>query len=335
MVSLIRNSSRTLFITTTDKSAFSESLCSSFETEMVDAHRILDKSTEYQTVLFIRDNTEVGFDSASEIDAFIVYEESLSFTCKIIASPINKFILSIRTGPQMIIMRTVGDLEKVLIHMHSDFGGEIATYEDYLNEISSNATFVGLTEKPLNRNVELSDLKPGFLKLVGDFGSLKRELRMHALKYLNIGIGNKDWNEVEIRIYDKYGAYKLHYDRMMEVLEDLELGLVLGESWSKDYPKAMLAVEIYRVRLLTFNEPERIKRLLFGLEYLPDGTRIVDYDLYYRNEKVAWNKGLKNKKRSERNDEALAVRQEVLQRLNPETIAELERLEKEIIKTRY
>ncbi len=335
MVSLIRSGSRAIYITTSDRERLSDFLLTSFKSERVDSKKILDESTEYQTVVFFinRETPESSIFSIS--DSFLVYEEALAFTCELMSSESRDKILSIKSGPHMIIMRSVGDLDKVLKRIQDDFGGDIVPYENYLGELSSDYIFIGLTEKPLNRRIILSDLKPGYLRLDGDFGIIKRDLGMHALKYLNIGIGNKDWHEVEIRIYDKYGAYKLHYDRMMEVLEDLELGLVLGESWSKDYPKALLAVEIYRVRLLTFREPSRIKKLLFGLEYLPDGTRIVDYDLYFNNEKVAWNKNVKNRKREDRYQDALEARKEVMEKLSPDTIKELERLEEEIKKTRF
>ena len=335
MVSLIRNSSRTLFLSTSNKEALSDYICSNFKADKVDAQRVLDRSSEYQTVAFLSDAFDVNNLNSDQVDAYVVYEESLAFTCALLTSKAKNHVLDIRPGAQMIIMRSVGDIVRVLDRIHEDFGGSIVSYDDYLSELSSDATFISLTDKPLNRNVEVSDLKPGFLRLEGDFGTIKRDLRMHALKYLNIGIGNRDWNEVEVRIYDKYGAYKLHYDRLIEVFEDLEFGLVLGESWSKDYPKAMLAVEVYRVRLLTFHDPLKIKKLLFGLEYLPDGTRIVDYDLYMGNDKVAWNKNIKNRKRSDRYEEALLARQEVFEKLSFETIKHLEKYEAEIVKTRY
>lgn len=335
MVSLIRNSSRTLFLSTSNKEALSDYICSYFKADKVDAQRVLDRSSEYQTVAFLSDAFDVNNLNSDQVDAYVVYEESLAFTCALLTSKAKNHVLDIRPGAQMIIMRSVGDIVRVLDRIHEDFGGSIVSYDDYLSELSSDATFISLTDKPLNRNVEVSDLKPGFLRLEGDFGTIKRDLRMHALKYLNIGIGNRDWNEVEVRIYDKYGAYKLHYDRLIEVFEDLEFGLVLGESWSKDYPKAMLAVEVYRVRLLTFHDPLKIKKLLFGLEYLPDGTRIVDYDLYMGNDKVAWNKNIKNRKRSDRYEEALLARQEVFEKLSFETIKHLEKYEAEIVKTRY
>ena len=123
---------------------------------------------------------------------------------------------------------------------------------------------------------------------------------------------------MEIRIYDKYGAYNLHYNRMIEVFDDLDIGLVLGESWSKDYPKALLSVQIYRVRFFTFKEADELKRILLGLEYLRDGTRVVDYDVYCKNKKVGWVDLLKRKERrtATRDNEALIAQNELFTMLS-------------------
>ena len=142
---------------------------------------------------------------------------------------------------------------------------------------------------------------------------------------------------MEIRIYDIFGAYNLQYDRMMEVFDDLDIGLVLGESWSKDYPKALLSVQVYRVRFLTFKEPFELKRILFGLEYSADGTRIVDYDVYFKNRKVGWLDHLNRKERkiADRDKEAALARRELLEILSEDTISDIKKLEKEIIKSRW
>jgi hypothetical protein len=214
-------------------------------------------------------------------------------------------------------------------------GGEIISYKQYITNDKTDSTIIGLTEKPLGKGIVLTDFNENFLMVKGEYGRIKRELRMQALRYLNIGIGNRDWNEIEIRIYDIYGAYELHYDRMMEVFEDLDIGLVLGESWSKDYPKALLSVQVYRVRFFTFHDPAELKRILFGLEYLEDGTRIVDYDVYYDNKKTGWNINLLKKKREDRESQALIARNELFAKLSPDTLEKIKALEKEIIKTRY
>ncbi len=335
MVSLIRNGSRMLYVTTDNKEAIVNFLSANYQIQKIDPRKSFDESSEYQTIIFLMDTHPDSTKDITKADSYLVFTEILTFVCSLMSSEVKNVIDKIRTGPQMIIMRSSGDLDKVTRKMQSDFGGEIVSYDRYLHDQTDDITYIALTEKPLNKPLGAADFQSGYLRLEGDFGAIKREIRMHALRYLNIGIGNRDWNEIEIRIYDKFGAYKLHYDRMIEVFDDLELGLILGESWSKDYPKALLAVEVYRVRLLTFHDPSKIKRILFAMEYLADGTRIVDYDLYVGNDKVSWNAGLKHKKRSDRYSEALAARSELYEKLSGETVDKISNLENEIVKTRY
>lgn len=50
-----------------------------------------------------------------------------------------------------------------------------------------------------------------------------------------------------------------------------------------------MTVDVYRVRLMTFLDVAEIKRYLVGLEYLEDGMRIADHDLYFNRKKISWN----------------------------------------------
>ncbi len=336
MVSLVRNGSRSIYITTRKMDSLIEFLQSNLGAEEIDIQIIQDRSREYQTVVLIAD--VLLDDSETHVfRSFLVPQEPISLLSEMIIHNGSDMVETIRPGANFVIMRAIGELDKVIKEIQKDIGGEIIPYDQYIKNDNSSYTIVGLTEKPLSKGIVVNDFNENFLMVQGEYGKIKRELRMQALRYLNIGIGNKDWNEIEIRIYDIYGAYNLHYDRMMEVFEDLDIGLVLGESWSKDYPKAMLAVQVYRVRFFTFKEPLQLKKILFGLEYLEDGTRIVDYDVYYKNEKVSWNKDMewKRKKRAERNKEALIAREELFMKLSKDTLIDIQQLEEDILKSRY
>ncbi len=336
MVSLIRNGSRSLYITTRKIDSLVDFLQSELDAQEMDIQVIQDRSREYQTVVFIADESSSSSnDENTPIRAFLILKEPVWVLSKLITCNKDDMVETLKPGANFIIMRSSGNLDKVLKEIQKDIGGEFISYKQYTANDKTDSTIIGLTEKPLSKGIVLSDFNENFLIVKGEYGRIKNELRMQALRYLNIGIDNKDWNEIEIRIYDIYGAYKLQYDRMMEVFEDLDIGLVLGESWSKDYPKALLSVQVYRVRFFTFKDPQYLKRILFALEYLEDGTRIVDYDVYYNNQKVAWNKNLLRKKREDRFDEALIARKELFAKLSQDTLKEIEKLEQEIIKTRY
>ena len=70
-------------------------------------------------------------------------------------------------------------------------------------------------------------------------------------------------------------------------MEKLELGIILGETWGTD-AAIFFSVGVYKVRFFTFLTPLRIKQVLLGLEYLDDGTRLVDYDIYNKKKKIHW-----------------------------------------------
>lgn len=335
MVSLIRNGSRSLYVTTKNVNALIDFLKKDLDAEQMDIQVIQDRSREYQTVVFIGNPPPLDGDKDDDIKALLVLQEPVWVLSKLLTNKAKDLIESVHPGANFIIMRASGDLDKVIREMQKDIGGEIISYKQYITNDRTNSTIIGLTEKPLGKGIVLSDFNENFLMVRGEYGRIKRELRMQALRYLNIGIGNRDWNEIEIRIYDIFGAYELHYDRMMEVFEDLDIGLVLGESWSKDYPKALLSVQVYRVRFFTFHDPAKLKRILFALEYLEDGTRIVDYDVYYDNKKTGWNMNLLKKKREDRQEQALISRRELFAKLSPETLEKIKALEEAIIKTRY
>lgn len=335
MVSLIRNGSRSLYITTKNIDSLIDFLQSELNAEEMDVQVIQDRSREYQTVVFIADAYLDSNDENTAVKAFLIQKEPVWVLSKLATCNNNHIVETVQPGANLVIMRSAGNLDKVLEEIQKDIGGEFISYNQYIANDRTDSTIIALTEKPLGKGLILDDFNKTFLMVTGEYGKIKNELRMQALRYLNIGIGNKDWNEIEIRIYDIYGAYKLQYDRMMEVFEDLDIGLVLGESWSKDYPKALLSVQIYRVRFFTFKDPDKVKRILFGLEYLEDGTRIVDYDVYYQNHKVGWNKNLLRKKREDRDKEAIIARNELFAKLSKNTLKEIEKLEQEIVKTRY
>lgn len=338
MVSLVRNGSRSIYITTRNKDSLISFLEDNLNAKEMDIQVIQDRSREYQTLVFISDLLSEEEDPVKRITSLLIPVEPINVLSAIITYPqTDKIVETLSPGANFIIMRATGNLYNVIKAVQKDMGGDLITYNDYIGSDNSDYTIIGVTEKPLSKGIIASDFNKNFLILKGEYGKIKGDLRMQALHYLNIGLGNKDWNEIEIRIYDIYGAYKLHYDRMIEVFDDLDIGLVLGESWSKDYPKALLSVEIYRVRFFTFKEPVELKRILIGLEHLEDGTRIVDYDAYYKGKKIGWVDHLdrKQRKTATRIDQGLLARNELLEVLSRDTIKELEEIEKDIVDSRW
>jgi len=334
MVSLLRNGTRMFFAAATDHQQALDYLAREFQAEAMDIDMVFDKADEFHSIVYLVPELADHILKKSVTGAVLIRREAPSLLCQLYTTAKHSPITAIRAAPHTIIMRSIGNMEKMLQLVKEDHGGVLETFDESIEHSTEHSTIIGLTDKPINRSTSLADMHKLFLRLDGDYTSIQRELKMHAFSYVNSSMPSNDWNELEIRIFDSYSAFKVHYDRLLTVLDSLELGIVLGEAWSTDYPRVLLAVEVYSLRFFTFKEPKHIKRILFGLEHLADGTRIVDYDLYHKHKKIYWKETVKGKVKLERAEEASLARQEVYDQLDIHTKAELELLETEILKTR-
>jgi len=334
MVSLIRHGPRILLFKSSQPESLEQYLHETFGGITYDMDTAFEKSTEASTIVYITDEIKETIHFTYDRNIMIIDEAPDVLLCKIYNCSKRFLIEDIRTAPHILIMRGSGNLENVINQVQKDFGGHFGTFNEILDNGNDNTTLVAFTEKPLNHSVGLNDFHPIFLQLEGNHFEHFRQLRMHGLQYLNVGISNKDWFEIEIRIFDRYSAYKLHYDRLIEVIESLELGYILGESWSKDYPRLFMSVVVYRLRFFTFNEPTVIKNMLLGLEYLADGTRIVDFDVYYNQKKLYWTDQREKKDPATRHLFGLKYRELIISKLSADSLEKLTQLEEEIIKTR-
>jgi hypothetical protein len=79
-----------------------------------------------------------------------------------------------------------------------------------------------------------------------------------GVELFNESMGNKDWNEVLIHVYDKFERYAEHLRRVELVLEARN-GICPRRGMGTDTAHILLPVRTYRLRLLTSTAPERIK----------------------------------------------------------------------------
>ena len=243
----------------------------------------------------------------------------------------NKEILkieNIRATPRMIVMRTTGDHEKYIQTVNKDIGGEMISAENMFEGYGSG-TMILFTEKRISGPLGLGDMNHQAIYATQQYKELSKFLNNHRVKYINASIDNKDWSELVIKIYDSYERYNLHYKRLAMILNELDCGLILGESWGRDAALAFLSVGVYQVRLFTYLEPLEIKKIALGLEYDSHGDRIVDYDLFTKRKKYSWTQvrtgGIKA-----RDDLGNYYRKKLVSELNEDTIFELMSLERQI-----
>lgn len=290
MLSMIRSGPKMILVSTPEPQILGNYLNEHYKGVKGSFNDVFDAAKEENSIVIM---TQGNLDQAIPItavqDAYCLPVEMEKLLCGLISEGMNRYIRQIRMAPRMILLRSMGDLGRSLEVIQADYPGETGSVMDLMNLHTDQGTVVAFTEKPLNRVCRLGDLHPEARHISIPYGTLFKDLRAHALKYLNAGIGNKDWIELEIRIFDRLSAYELHYKRLLQMIDALEMGLILGESWSKDTPRFLMTVDVYRVRLMTFMEPAEIKRYLVGLEYLEDGMRIADQDVYLNRKKMYWN----------------------------------------------
>ncbi|SHJ82993.1 hypothetical protein [Paramaledivibacter caminithermalis] len=332
MLSIFRSGPKVIIIESSLVELVKDCIIKDFKTKNYDINTALEKSTENTTIIFLTHKRKDVIKPRDVKDVLFLENQADSILCKIISDNKYDIVSSARMAPRIIIMKTFGNTDKVIDQILHDYDAEAGKFTEML-ENSNKGTIVAFTQRYLNEPINLSDLYERAILIDKDYPSVMRELKIHDLKYLNIGFDNKDWYELTIKIYDSYGEYKLHYQRLLKILEYLELGFILGESWGKDAATVFLSVGVYRIRFFTYYDPKYIKKILLGLEYLEDGTRIVDLDLYNKRRKVYWSdvmiKGIKNK------EELSGIyRKEIFAKLNDKVMSEVLEMEKQILATR-
>ncbi len=213
--------------------------------------------------------------------------------------------------------------------MRQDYDGKVGRIPFFLRwGDAGDWVAVMFTRNNLNRPIDKKDLFPEVLYVKMPYEKLFRSLRSRAMSYFNEARGYADWKNLEIRVYDVWERYPLQAKRLRLVLDELEIGLVLGEGRGKDYARILMQLIIYRFQLATFLEPEQVKGMLMGMEYGASGKRLVDLDLFEGKKKYSW--GAKAEKGEDRAKAGARFRESLMEGLLPSTREELARIEKEM-----
>jgi len=327
---LFRMGPRYLFLRTENINEVTNFLVERLKGEIVDFQQGMERSSEYSSICFITDlNHEKTYvEDAKKI--VLINDGSSSILSSIINSHACSLIHKVDIGPSSIVVRIPGNEQKLIYKFKEIFGGKEVGWVDGIGIGEKNDTIIAFTNKVISGPV--ADLMDTKLLIPKPAREVQGKIRLEGLRLITQSLNDSQWYELRINIYDSYGKYKEHYDRLMFVLSKLEIGMVLGESWTKDFAVILYSVLTYQVRLFTFFTPMEVKKILMALEYSIDGKRLVDFDLYYKNKKVYWNDVNKTKERKkEKPEEAIIYRQFLYEKLKPEDIKTLEAMEKPLI----
>jgi len=279
---------------------------------------------EFHTLLFL---TPPGLERTRVEDAekiVVVPFEASRIFAELFKPAVHDLIETVHLGSGLIIIRVAGDgsgLEKELIEQYR---ASSMSLEAAIDEGEADDTILILTNTSLSMTITFSELIRTPLLVKQPSHLLYWELRRQGARLITQSLKDKQWYEMRINIYDAANHYNIHYERLQTVFSDLDIGMILGETWTRDHALVLMSVLAYQVRLFTLEPPENIKRVLMGLEYNRFGRRFVDMDLYYRNRKV--NKNDKKVRRS-RNESRKEIREDLFGRLTGKALDNLRILE--------
>lgn len=323
---LYRMGSRYMFIRSEKVDEITNFLVIKLKGEIIDFRLATEKSTEHSTICFI---TGINHEKTYVEDAkkiVLVYDIPSSILAMIINSNECQLVHRIDMGPSAIIMRVLGNEQKLKDNLKEVFNAREVNLVEGIGLGERDDSIIIFTNKvlsgPVSDSIGTKLLIPQPAKVV------QGRLRLEGLRFITQSLEDSQWYELRINIYDSTGKYKENYDRLMFVLEKLEVGMVLGESWTKDYAVILYSVMTYQVRLFTFFKPGEVKKILVALEYTKDGNRLVDFDLYYKNKKINWGSVVNTKGKKDKLEESKKCRQNLYEKLKPEDIKTLEEMER-------
>jgi len=327
----IRRGARNVFIRSRFIPELADYLSSSMEGRVLPFNEAWTEVKELQSLLFI---TPPGPEKTLVADAekiVMVPREASRVFAGFFNSGIRDLIENVQLGPGMILIRIVGDGVQLEEELKGKYGAPSMGLAEAISEGEADDTILMMTNKPLSKAVTLEELIRQPLLVREPTHQLYLDLRSQGAHLITQSLEDKQWYEMRINIYDADDHYEVHYERLQAVLSEFDIGMILGETWTRDHALALMSVLAYQVRLFTPEPPERIKRILMGLEYDLRGRRFVDMDLYYRNRKVGKNDKRVRKARTETRPE---IRDELYRSLSQDTLKYLQRLEEVLGKKR-
>lgn len=319
---------RLLFLRTEKMEELRDFIVENLGGELGTFEECLEGSSEDSTLVFLTDTQHEKTDVDDAKYVILVKEPSSILLASILTSNLSGLIHRADLGPAVLVMRIAGDENKVVERLKESYGGEQILWRDGIRKGEKGDTLLALTSKPIGGKLGGTDFIDSLLLLSRPVNHVQKRLRAEGIVFITQSMDGGGWYELRINIYDSQGKYSENYKRLMAVLNQLEVGMVLGETWTRDHALILYSVLAYQVRLFTLHPPEKIKKILLGLEYNELGERLVDFDLYYRNKKVSWVDIDKKQKKKSRMEEGMKYRNELLSKLPEDIIEKLFQFEK-------
>ncbi|TDO83335.1 hypothetical protein DFR79_12737 [Halanaerobium saccharolyticum] len=330
-MNFVRSGPRYLFLKVKEPDFFSQQLSQLTEVRQLDFQTAIGLAVEESVIVFLSDWEKESF-KVEDSDLILYLPMNSTALLAVILNEVqlNQAVGKVTTGPGQLVMRIPEAGKKVIAEIIENYQAREVSILEGINLGSADSTIISFTEQPIKSRLKSLNKVRDNILVNKDSTLVFEELRRDAVRYITHGLKDNQWSELKINIYDSSGLYDLEYQRLMTILSDLEAGIILGESWTKDHAFALFSITAYQVRLFTFLSPLEIKKILFAFEYSSNGERLVDYDLFNKSKKINWSEILNDNQRHDRQKLAFKFREEIMDELSQTAKARYFELEKEI-----
>ncbi|WP_456443737.1 hypothetical protein [Thermococcus sp.] len=262
-----------------DVEGIKEGVRATFGVNGVPADEAIRRSSEFETVLFV---TPPSDSTVPPEEGFLIRRDAKVVLSEVVNGKLPSE--KVEAESTIILLHIPEKVDDALKLIAERFGGEVMGQMKALSVGEAGDTIIGVTKKKLNSPIGPEDIEGAVLVrryFLDVYRELLIDLPVMLFKLL------PEWNELTIKVYDTEKRYEEHIERLMMVIEDLDLGFIVGEGWDWDYPRPFMRVPVYKLKLLTWEKPERVKFLLKGLEYR-GYKRLCDIDVFAGGKKIDW-----------------------------------------------
>ena len=330
-MNFVRSGPRYLFLKVKDSEFFCQNLSQKTDLKKLDFQTAIKLAAEESVIVFLSDQQNKSYKvEDSELILYLPMNSTALLAIILNDSQLGQAVDKVTAGPGQLVMRIPKAGEKVINEIIENYEAEEVSILTGIDQGNADNTIISFTEQPIKSRLKsLKKVKDNIL-VKKEASLVFEELRRDAVRYITHALEDNQWSELKINIYDSDELYELEYERLMTILSDLEAGIILGESWTKDHAFALFSITAYQVRLFTFLSPLEIKKILFAFEYNSQGERLVDYDLFNKSNKISWSEILNDNHRHNRKKLAFKFKDEIMQELSEDAKNRYFELEEEI-----
>ena len=316
-MNFVRSGPRYLFLKVKGPEIFCEKLSQKTELRKLDFQTAIKLAAEESVIVFLSNQQKESFKvENSDLILYLPMNSTALLAMILNDSNLSQAVDKVTAGPGQLVMRIPKNGKKVIDEIIDNYQAEEMSILEGIDQGSADSTIISFTEQPIKSRLKsLKKVRDNIL-VAKEATLVFEELRRDAVRYITHGLKDSQWSELKINIFDSDELYELEYERLMTILSDLEAGIILGESWTKDHAFALFSITAYQVRLFTFLSPLEIKKILFAFEYNSDGERLVDYDLFNKSKKISWSEILNDNQRYDRKNLAFKFRAEIMAELS-------------------